>query len=80
MRSLLTKDVRRLRCLSGSLEYAVKETGLYPYLVDDEGLWTVRKDANEIDVTSQIAEVAASDSNLIHIKAFDLPKQGKSSF
>ena len=28
----------------------------------------------------EIAEVAASDSNLIHIKAFDLPKQGKSSF
>ncbi|MEZ5301993.1 MAG: sialate O-acetylesterase [Verrucomicrobiales bacterium] len=28
----------------GSLEHAVKEKGLYPYLADDAGNWTVRKD------------------------------------
>ncbi len=28
----------------GSLEYATKEKGMYPYLIDDEGNWTVRKD------------------------------------
>lgn len=28
----------------GSLEYAVKEKGLYPYLIDDAGNWTVRYD------------------------------------
>ena len=38
------------------------EKGPSPYLVDDEDLWTARKDVNEIDVTSQTAEVAASDS------------------
>ena len=28
----------------GSLTHAVKENELYPYLVDDEGNWTERKD------------------------------------
>ena len=32
---------------------------------------------NSIDVTNQLESVAAADSNLIHIKAFDLPKQQK---
>jgi hypothetical protein len=35
------------------------------------------KDVNEIDVTSKIQEVASTDPNLIHIKAFDLPAQEK---
>ncbi len=34
----------------GSLEHAVKEKGLYPYLVDDEGNWTVRKDVRNVRV------------------------------
>ena len=34
----------------GSLEYAVKEKGLYPYLVDDEGNWTTRKDVRNVRV------------------------------
>jgi hypothetical protein len=37
---------------------------------DDEGV-------NKIDVTAAIEKVAASDDRLIHIKAFDLPKQEK---
>lgn len=34
----------------GSLEHAVKEKGLYPYLVDDEGDWTVRQDVRNVRV------------------------------
>ena len=34
----------------GSLEHAVKEKGLYPYLVDDEGQWTVRQDVRNVRV------------------------------
>ena len=34
----------------GSLEHAVKEKGLYPYLIDDEGNWTERKDVRNVQV------------------------------
>eukprot|EP00913_Durusdinium_trenchii_P008800 g8266.t1 len=34
----------------GSLEHAVKEKKLYPYLVDDAGQWTVRKDVRNVRV------------------------------
>ena len=34
----------------GSLEAAVKEKELYPYLVDDAGAWTVRKDVRNVRV------------------------------
>lgn len=34
----------------GSLTYAVKEEGLYPFLVDDEGNWTTRKDVRNVSV------------------------------
>ncbi|MDF1850783.1 MAG: sialate O-acetylesterase [Verrucomicrobiales bacterium] len=34
----------------GSLEHATKEKGLYPYLVDDAGNWTVRKDVRNVRV------------------------------
>jgi len=34
----------------GSLEHATKEKGLYPYLVDQEGNWTVRKDVRNVRV------------------------------
>ena len=33
-----------------SLEYAVKEEGLYPFLVDDDGKWTTRKDVRNVRV------------------------------
>jgi hypothetical protein len=32
---------------------------------------------NSIDITSELERIAAADSYLIHIKAFDLPKQEK---
>ena len=34
----------------GSLEHAVKEKGLYPYLIDDAGAWTVRQDVRNVRV------------------------------
>lgn len=34
----------------GSLEHAVKEKGLYPYLVDDNGAWTERRDVRNVRV------------------------------
>lgn len=34
----------------GSLEHAVKEKGLYPYLVNDAGEWTERKDVRNVRV------------------------------
>ena len=34
----------------GSLEHAVEEKGLYPYLVDDAGAWTVRQDVRNVRV------------------------------
>lgn len=34
----------------GSLEQAVKEKKLYPYLIDDEGNWTERKDVRNVRV------------------------------
>jgi len=35
------------------------------------------KRVNKIDVTTELERVVASDTNLIHIKAFDLPEQKK---
>lgn len=32
---------------------------------------------NSIDVTTELERIAAADGNLIHIKAFDLPRQEK---
>ncbi len=34
----------------GSLEFAVKSKGLYPYLIDGQGNWTVRKDVRNVRV------------------------------
>ncbi len=34
----------------GSLEHAVKDKGLYPYLIDDSGAWTERKDVRNVRV------------------------------
>ena len=36
--------------VEGSLKHAVKERSLYPYLVDDVGEWTVRKDVRNVRV------------------------------
>ena len=34
----------------GSLEHAVKEKDLYPYLIDEEGKWTARRDVRSVRV------------------------------
>jgi hypothetical protein len=34
----------------GTLEYAVKKEGLYPFLIDDEGKWTPRQDVRNVAV------------------------------
>jgi hypothetical protein len=34
----------------GSLEHAVKNKKLYPYLVEDSGKWTIRKDVRNVRV------------------------------
>lgn len=34
----------------GTLEYAVKKEGLYPFLVDDAGKWTTRQDVRNVAV------------------------------
>jgi len=34
----------------GSLEYAVKKEGLYPFLIDDAGKWTTRQDVRNVAV------------------------------
>jgi len=34
----------------GTLEHAVKKEGLYPFLIDDEGNWTERKDVRNVRV------------------------------
>ena len=34
----------------GSLEHAVKQKGMYPYLVDDAGNWTVRNDVRNVRI------------------------------
>ena len=40
----------KIKGADGSLEHAVKEKKLYPYLVDDAGNWTVRKDVRNVRV------------------------------
>ncbi len=37
----------------GSLEYLVRERGMYPHLVDDSGNWTMRQDVRYVHVMDQ---------------------------
>jgi hypothetical protein len=43
-------EMGRVKGGDGSLEHAVKEKTLYPYLVDDAGAWTERKDVRYVRV------------------------------
>lgn len=40
----------KIKGADGSLEHAVKEKNLYPYLIDDAGAWTERKDVRNVRV------------------------------
>ena len=43
-------NMGKLKGDEGSLEHAVKEKTLYPYLIDDAGSWTERKDVRNVRV------------------------------
>lgn len=45
-----TLEFGKVKGGEGSLENAVKNKGLYPYLVDDAGNWTTRKDVKNVSV------------------------------
>ena len=45
-----TLEFGKVKGGEGSLEYAVKEEGLYPFLVDDSGNWTTRQDVRQVHV------------------------------
>ena len=45
----------------GSLEHAVKEKNLYPYLIDDAGNWTARQDVRNVRVNGRTMRVHQND-------------------
>lgn len=52
----------------GTLEHAVKEEGLYPFLVDDKGAWTVRKDVRNVRVMARRGKMAEFNNEFMTIK------------
>jgi len=53
----------------GSLTHAVNEKKLYPYLIDDDGEWTVRKDVRNVRVMgSGLGGMRVSNSEWLTIK------------
>jgi len=49
----------------GTLEYAVKTKGLYPYLVDNSGAWTVRDDVRNVFIMGS-GDASFEKSKLSH--------------
>ncbi len=45
-----TLEMGKVKGAEGSLEHAVKEEGLYPFMVDDAGAWTTRQDVRNVHV------------------------------
>jgi len=45
-----TLEMGKVQGGAGSLEHAVREKGLYPYLVDESGGWTTRQDVRNVSV------------------------------
>lgn len=45
-----TLEMGKVKSGEGSLLHAVTEEGLYPFMVDDKGTWTVRKDVRNVSV------------------------------
>ena len=45
-----TLEMGKVKGAEGSLEHAVKEEGLYPFMVDDAGAWTKRQDVRNVHV------------------------------
>ena len=47
-----TLEMGKVKGGEGSLEHAVKEEGLYPFMVDEAGNWTTRQDVRNVSVMS----------------------------
>ena len=45
-----TLEMGKVKGAEGSLEHAVKEEGLYSFMVDDVGAWTKRQDVRNVHV------------------------------
>ncbi|HKK17662.1 MAG TPA: sialate O-acetylesterase [Opitutales bacterium] len=52
----------------GSLEHAVKEEGLYPFLIDDAGNWTVRKDVRQVHVMQRRGNMSVGRNDFLTVK------------
>ena len=45
-----TLEMGKVKGAEGSLEHAVNQEGLYPFLIDEKGQWKVRKDVRNVQV------------------------------
>jgi hypothetical protein len=52
----------------GSLSHATKEKGLYPYLIDDSGAWTTRKDVRNVFVMAGRRGMQTNNNEWLTIK------------
>ena len=52
----------------GSLEHAVKQKNLYPYLIEENGAWTVRKDVRNVRVMGSPDKVKTFNNQWLTIK------------
>ena len=52
----------------GTLEHAVNEENLFPFLVDDEGSWTVRQDVRQMHVTHKRGYMRISRIDYLTVK------------
>lgn len=52
----------------GSLTHAVKEKDLYPYLIDDSGAWTTRKDVRNVFVMDRRGRMGTRNNEWLTIK------------
>ncbi|PXA04037.1 sialate O-acetylesterase [Coraliomargarita sinensis] len=53
----------------GTLEHAVKNEGLYPFLVDDEGNWTTRQDVRQVHVMQKRGSMRVGRNDFLTVKS-----------
>lgn len=51
----------------GSVEHSVKELGLYPFLVDEDGEWSVRKDVRNVAVMQSRGNMSVNANDWLRI-------------
>jgi hypothetical protein len=56
------------RTPEGSLEHATKDKGLYPYMIDDAGKWTVRNDVRNVRVMQSKGKMRLSNNEFMTVK------------